>query len=189
MARKKIRSGSPAGEPDYLAVGFLRRAHGVAGELQMDLHTDFPESLQPGRVLYLGESHEPVTVTSCRPHGGARLIKFAGIDNPEAAARYRNTWAFVRASQASRLPPGRLYKHEMIGMEVIADDQRPLGKITEIIETGANDVYVVRMPSGSEVLLPAIPTVILEIRSDSRTVRVHLIDGLVNSSPAGPPRD
>jgi len=185
MARTKIRSGSPAGEPDYLAVGFLRRSHGVAGELQMDVHTDFPERLKPGRVLYLGESHQPVTLTGCRPHGAAMLVKFGGIDTPEAAARLRNTWAFVQGGQGARLPPGRLYKHEMIGMEAISEDDGPLGKITEIIETGANDVYVVRTPAGSEVLLPAIPSVILEIRSDTRTVLVRLISGLVNSPPAG----
>ena len=162
MADKK-NTGSPAGEPLYLSVGFLRRPHGVKGEIVMDLHTDFPERMKSGRKLFVGEAHQPVTLTNVRPHQAGLLVKFKGIETPEEA-----------------LPEGKIYKHELIGFHVVDDNDNLLGELVEILETGANDVYVVREDSGKEILLPDIPSVILDLEPASRTMRVHLLDGLVS---------
>ncbi len=179
MADKK-NTGSPAGEPLYLSVGFLRRPHGVHGEIIMDLHTDFPERMKSGRKLFIGDERQPVTLTSVRPHQAGLLVKFKGIGTPEEAGQFRNQWVFVKKSDLPPLPEGKIYKHQLIGFRVMNEDGNPLGELFEILETGANDVYIVRDDSGKEILLPNIPSVILDLEPGSRTMRVHLLDGLVN---------
>ncbi len=178
MADTKNSSGSPDGEPVYLVVGFLRRAHGLRGEIIMDLHTDFPERLRSGRKLFVGEEHKPMTLLGTRPHAKGMLVKFKGVESPEDAGQFRNQWVYVKASDVPSLPEGKLYQHELFGFEVIDDNGNSLGELVEIIETGANNVYVIRNESGKEILLPAIPSVILETDPDRRIIRVHLLEGL-----------
>lgn len=178
MADTKNGPGSPDGEPVYLVVGFLRRAHGLRGEMIMDLHTDFPERLQNGRKLFVGEERKPMTLSGSRPHAKGMLVKFKGIETPEQAGELRNQWVYVRAADVPDLPEGKIYQHELFGYEVVDDQGNTLGELVEILETGANNVYVVRDPSGKEILLPAIPSVVLEIDAERRVMRVHLLEGL-----------
>jgi 16S rRNA processing protein RimM len=178
MADSKNAPGSPDGEPVYLVVGFLRRAHGVHGEMIMDLHTDFPERLQSGRELFIGEERKAMTLTGVRPHAKGRLVKFKGMETPEEAGQFRNQWVYVKATDVPSLPEGKLYQHELFGFEVVDENGNALGELVEIIETGANDVYVVRDSNGHEILLPAIPPVILDIDPVRRLMRVHLLEGL-----------
>src|SRR5215216_3618865 len=178
MADKNETSGSPNGEPVYLVVGFLRRPHGVQGEIIMDLHTDFPERLKRGKKLLVGEEHQLLVLEGIRQHQKGVLVKFNGIDTSEEAGKFRNTWVYIKASDAPALPEGQLYQYELFGFQVVDENDAPLGQLVEIIETGANDVYVVRSESGKEILLPAIPSVILDLDADRRLMRVHLLEGL-----------
>jgi len=178
MADTKNAPGSPDGEPVYLVVGFLRRAHGVHGEMLMDLHTDFPERLRNGRKLFVGEERKPMTLSSSRSHAKGMLVKLKGVETPEDVVPLRNQWVYVRTTDVPSLPEGKLYQHELFGFQVVDENGDSLGELVEIIETGANDVYVVRNESGKEILLPAIPSVILELDSDRRLMRVHLLEGL-----------
>jgi 16S rRNA processing protein RimM len=178
MADKNETSGSPDGEPVYLTVGFLRRPHGIRGEIVMDLHTDFPERLKRGRKLLVSEDHTSLTIQSVREHQKGVLIKFDGIDTPEDAGKFRNQWVYVKASDVPPLPEGKLYQHELFGFKVVDENDNPLGELVEIIETGANNVYVVKDGSGRELLLPAIPSVILDVDAERRLMRVHLLEGL-----------
>ena len=173
------KQGSPKGESVYLAIGFLRRPHGVSGEIIMDLHTDFPERIKAGRKVYVGEKYETLIIDSARAHGNGMLIRLNGCDTPETAGRFRNQWVYVKSTEVPALPAGKVYKHELIGLTVTTDSGETLGVLNEILETGANDVYVVKNESGAEILLPAIPDVILGIDMDERVIRVHLMDGLV----------
>ena len=173
------QSGSPQGESIYLAIGFLRRPHGVSGEIIMDLHTDFPDSIKAGRKIYIGDDHEAATFGSIRVHGNGLLVSLRGYDTPETAGRFRNQWVYVKAKDVPPLPEGKHYKYEMIDLNVVDDNGNTLGKLAEILETGANDVYIIRDEAGKEILLPAIPSVILNVDMEARLVKVHLIDGLV----------
>lgn len=184
MAPGKTPSENGAGslsvsEPEYLVVGFLRRPHGLRGELIMDVHTDFPERLKPGLTLFVGDDYEPKVIASRRPHGAAMLVRFRGIKTPEAAGIYRNTWVYVPAANRPALPEGEYYHHQLVGLTVVDENGNPLGVLADILETGANDVYVVKKPDGGELLLPAIPSVILDVDLADRQMKVHLLDGLV----------
>jgi 16S rRNA processing protein RimM len=171
-------SGSPAGEPVYLVIGFLRRPHGLRGEIIMDLHTDFPERLKRGRRVFVGEAHRSMSLEGVRPHGKGVLIKLRGVDNSEEAGLYRNQWVSVKTADVPALPVGQVYQYQLLGLSVLDERDIRLGQITEIIETGANDVYVVTDDSGHELLLPAIPSVILELDMDRRIMHVHVLEGL-----------
>jgi 16S rRNA processing protein RimM len=171
--------GSPAGGPLFLVVGFLRRPHGVQGEMIMDLHTDFPDRIKSGKKIFIGDRHEAATFESTRAHANGMLIKLRGFDTPEAAGRFRNQWVYVSAAEVPPLPKGQHYKYELLGLDVVDEQGKALGKLAEILETGANDVYIVRNDAGKDILLPAIPSVILDLDMDRRLMRVHLIEGLI----------
>ncbi len=184
MAARKTSSnagsGSPsAGEPEYLVVGFLRRAHGVRGEMVMEVHTDFPERLKPKTKVFVGDKHQPMMIDGTRFHQEGLLVKFKDLDKPEDAARYRNQLVYVTAADRPQLPKGQYYHHELIGFDVVDEEDKTVGKLIEIMQTGANDVYVATRPDGTEILLPVIPSVVLDIEADRRLIRVHLLDGLI----------
>lgn len=169
---------SNQGRPLYLAIGQLRRPHGVRGEMLMTILTDFPERIQAKKRLFVGEQHDPLVVRSLRNHAEGLLISFYGFDTPEAVGRFRNQYVFVEAAGLPPLPQGEYYHHQLIGLQVFSEDGQCLGRLTEILETGANDVYVVTDDAGGELLLPAIPEVILDVDVERSRMRVHLLPGL-----------
>ena len=151
MPAKQKPSGSPNGEPVYLVIGFLRRPHGISGEIIMDIHTDFPERIKSGKKILIGEKHQDHTLDTVRSHNNALLVSLRGVDTPEDAGKFRNQWVYVKASEVPPLPEGKHYKYELIGLDVTDDNGNALGKLAEILETGANDVYLVRDDSGKEI--------------------------------------
>ena len=169
----------PTGEPDFLAVGKLRRPHGVRGEIIMDVYTDFPERIHPGVVLYVGEQHQALQVRSTRWHKSAILIAFEGFSNREQVGELRNQIVHVPTRDRPPLPQGEYYHHQLIGLSVVTDSGNTLGVIKEILETGANDIFIVKTPSSGEVLVPVIDEVILDIDLEQGQIRVHLLPGLM----------
>jgi 16S rRNA processing protein RimM len=178
--QKSSSSGSPSkGEPEFLVIGKLRRPHGVRGEILMEILTDFPERLKPNVVVYVGEKHRPVSIQNTRQHKHALLIKFDDIDDRERVGAFRNELVYVRSADLPPLPDGDFYQHELIGLLVMSDRGENLGVLTSILETGANDVYVVSSNQSPDILLPAIDSVILEIDFDQGNMLVHILPGLI----------
>ena len=105
-------------------------------------------------------------------------MKFKGLDTPEEVGQFRNQWVYVKSSEVPPLPEGQLYQHELFGFAVVDENDKTLGELVEILETGANDVYVVKDETGKELLLPAIPSVILDLDPARRLMKVHLLEGL-----------
>jgi 16S rRNA processing protein RimM len=168
------RTGSPGkGEPVFLAVGRLRRSHGLAGEMIMDVLTDFPERLYPGKTVYVGETHEPIRIEGVRGHNRELIVHMTGLDSPEAAGRYRNAILYVKSSELPKLPEGEYYHHQLLGLTAINEAGEELGRLTDILETGANDVYLVKTLDGNELLLPAVDEVILEVDLEHHQIRVR----------------
>ena len=176
---EKAQTGSPfEGEPDFLLVGRLGRPHGVRGEIQFRLLTGFPERLVSGKAVYIGEDHAEFRIAGLRGAAGKQILALHGLNGREQAARLRNSLVYVRTEGVPPLPEGEYYFHELIGMRVVSDNGSELGRLAEIIETGANDVFVVREEDGRERLLPAIDDVLLEIDPVQGTILVHLLPGL-----------
>jgi len=172
-------AGSPSkGEPLFLVVGKLRRPHGLRGEVRMEVITDFPERLLPGIVVYLGDDLQPIRIHSRRQHNKLLLIAFEGITNPEAAGALRNQLIYVRADDRPPLPEGEFYQHQLLGLNVVSHQGEQLGKLVEILETGANDVYIVRPEVGPDLLLPATDEVIIDVNLETGWMTVRLLPGL-----------
>jgi 16S rRNA processing protein RimM len=119
----------------------------------------------------------PYRLEGYRFHGKWVLLKLAGIDDRTQAEALRDQWVWISPEQAAPLDEGEVYLHEMLDLEVVSDEGEALGQIAQIIETGANPVYVVRGLRG-ELLLPDTDEVILDVDLAARRVTVHLIEGL-----------
>lgn len=175
--RKKNETGSPGeGEPLFLVVGKLRRPHGIYGEILMDVLTDFPERLLPGKLVLVGEVHQSFEIVNLRRHDPELLITFDGIDSREEAGEYRNQLVYVKADALPKLPEGEFYHHELVGLRVDNESGEELGVLEQVLVTGANDVYVVRTADGEELLLPAIHDVVLEIDPENGKMVVRPMD-------------
>jgi len=173
-------AGSPsAGEPALLVVGKIRRPHGVGGEALVEIYTDFPERLAPKTLIFVGAAHQPLTIRKRRPHKDGLLLAFEDITTPEQVGLLRNLMISIPAADRPPLPEGEYYHHQILGLSVVDEDGQELGKLAEILETGANDVYVVTRDDGTELLLPAISDVLLDVDLPRKTMRVHLLPGLI----------
>ncbi len=173
--------GSPQGEPLFLAVGKLRRPHGVRGEILLEVLTDFPERFQAGAVVYVGPRRVPLTLRSVRAfRDDLLLVAFEGYADRDAVGVLRNQLVLVPAEEAPPLAEDEVYYHQLLGLQVVTDQGRPLGRLVEILETGANEVYIVRPEEGGpEILLPAIDEVVLKVDLEQGVMVVHLLEGLL----------
>lgn len=174
MVKSSTEPGShPECEPAFVVVGKLRRAHGLRGEMVMEILTDFPERLTPKKTVFLGEDHQPIRLRTVRDHNKYLLVSFEDHFDPEAVAPFRNALVSVRTDSLPALPEGRYYHHQLIGMQVLDSQGSQLGKLVEILETGSNDVYVIRGDAGGETLLPALEGVVLVVDLEKKEMRVQ----------------
>ena len=164
-------------EPAFLAVGRVLRPHGVRGEVRVEIHTDFPERFAVYETLYLGEQHTPYGLEGHRFHQGKVLLKFRGLDDRNAVEGLREQWVWIATQDAAPLQEGEIYLHQMLHLRVVTVEGESLGQVVEIIETGANPVYIVRGSKG-EILIPDTDEVIVHIDLPRQQVTVRLIEGL-----------
>jgi len=163
-------------EPEFLEIGKIGKTHGLRGAAWMDLYTDFPERLVPGKIIYLGKDHQPKTIRSFSINGSRGLIGLNGIDSPESMDAHKNKLIYVKADHLPKLPDGQYYHHDLIGMMVIDENQKEIGILVEILQTGSNDVYVVvdEKDTTKETLIPAIKSSIINIDILTKTMMVRL---------------
>jgi 16S rRNA processing protein RimM len=166
----------------YLAVGQVIGVHGLRGELKIDPHSDNPDRFALGVQLHLGEEMERITVDSVRAHKGNLLVKCREIDGREEAEACRGLWIFVPETEAI-LEEGAHWIHDIIGLTAVTDQGLTLGRITDVLATGSNDVYVVHpaqdLNQGRDLLIPALDDVILTVDLDQGVMTIHLPDGLL----------
>lgn len=181
--RKRENAGSErrteGAEPEFLIVGRVVRPHGIRGDVAMKLMTDYPERLTSAQTLYLGPDYEPYTVERLRSHKIGLLIKFEEINDRDEAEALREQFVHVHVSSAIPLEEGEYYLYQLEGIRVVTEEGEELGTLTDYIETGANDVYIITKPEGGEILLPAIPDVIKDVDIEGKTMTVKLLEGLV----------
>lgn len=174
--------------PTHLAVGRIGRAHGIRGEVSVDVLTDFPERFSPGAALYIGSEHddapEPSTILSVRPHQDRLLVHFDIAPDRTAAEALTGLFILIPAADAHALDPDSFYIHELIGLAVQTDAGEALGEVAELIETGSADVLVVRGPAGT-VLIPMIGDVIQSIDPPAGRIVITPLPGLLPEKGEG----
>lgn len=165
-------------KPRYLTIGRVLKPWGFRGELKIEIMTDFPERFASLRTVYLGEDANPFPVESARLLGKAVRLKLKGIDTEQAAARLRSQFVQIPTEEAVPLPEGKYYLYQLIGLRVKTLRGQDLGEVVDILETGANDVYVVKNGE-REILIPAIEPVVKQVDLANGEMLIEPMEGLL----------
>jgi 16S rRNA processing protein RimM len=168
-----------------VAVGRIVRPHGIRGEVVVHRFGDGPGMLDPGARLGFGETGVELVVSASRPHGGNWIVGFDGVNDRNRAETLTGATLTVEAEALPPLPEGTYYSFQLIGLRVRTGEGTLLGTLEEILETGAQDVYVVR-GEGRELLLPALREVVTTVDLDRGEMTVVIPPGLIEAE-APPP--
>jgi 16S rRNA processing protein RimM len=171
-----------AAEPRFLIIGRVVRAHGVRGEMHVTIHTDVPERFTWLERVFISKDEDdqnprPVPLESVRFHKGNALVKLGGYDSREQVELLRTWWLMVPEEEGIPLEEGEYFLYQLEGLEVYTDEGEHLGTVSEVLQTKANNVFVVQGPAG-ELLLPDTEEVVLEVDVEAGRITVHLIPGL-----------
>jgi 16S rRNA processing protein RimM len=164
--------------PALLEIGIISRPHGITGEVKVQTSPEYLTALEGVRRVYLDESPEARRIESYRIHQGAILLKLQGVSTRNDAEDMRGVHVSIRTHELPRLAEGEYYSHELVGLRVVDETEQTVGEIREVLATGSNDVYIVALPDGKELLLPAIESVIRKVDLDTRVMYVVIPDGL-----------
>ncbi len=166
-------------EPRYLVVGRVVRPWGVRGELKVEILTEDPARFERLETLYLGPQFIAYRLERARLHQDTMLLKLIGCDDCTVAEALRDLLVQIVIEDALPLEEGECWLYQILGLEVWTAGGEQLGIVQEVLETGANDVYVVQDRRGREVLIPALKSVVLEIDLDAGRMLVELPAGLI----------
>ena len=164
---------------EYLEVGQIVGTHGVRGEMRVNPWCDSPEFIKQFKTLYFDKNgQKAVKVLACRPHGNVALLKLEGVDTVEAASALRNKVLYMKRSDA-KISEGSYFIAELCDCTVIdADDETKVyGILTDVSETGANDVWYIEK-DGKEYLIPAIPDVVESVDVKSGVIKIRPLKGI-----------
>ena len=167
---------------DLLQVGAIAQTHGIHGEVKVFPMTDDVKRFQKLKEIILDTGREKMTleIEGVKYFKKFVILKFKGIDDINDIERYKGKSLYVTRENAVKLGRDEYFIADLIDLEVYDEDGNYLGVLTNVIETGANDVYEVRFEDGREVLFPAIKQCILDIDMENRKMKVHIMDGLLD---------
>lgn len=166
----------------FLEIGKIVNTHGLGGVVKVMPWCDSAEFLCEFETLYRGKAHTPLQIERAAVQKNMALIKFAGVDTPEAADALRNTILYMNREDVE-LDDDTYFIQDLLGMRVVdADNGREYGKLHDVLQTGANDVYEVESPEGKMLLVPVIPEVVLKIDAETDTITIRPLKGLFDDA-------
>ncbi len=171
----QTRDGS---EPRYLVVGKIVAPWGLRGEVKVAIETDFPERFKRLKRVYLGEKATSFVLEGSRLHQGHALLKLGGCDDRNAVEKLRGHLVQIPIEEAMPLDEDEYYVYQIVGMDVWTAEGEHLGRVSEVLFTGANDVYVVQGDQG-EILIPAVEDVVLGVDLAGGRLTVELVERLI----------
>lgn len=166
-----------------LRVGVIASTHGIRGEVKVYPTTDDLERFKSlKKVVLLTQKGEslPLAVDGVKFFKQFAILKFKGMDTIEDVQKYKGCDLMVDRADAQPLAENEYYIGDLIGMKVESDDGTAIGVLTDVLQTGANDVYVVERPGGGELLLPVIDECILDVDVEKGLVKAHIMEGLLD---------
>lgn len=169
-----------------LVVGRVAKAHGITGELVVDVRTDDPdERFAPGNRLHLkpsrGGGGRDVVVETARPHGARLLVRLAGVSDRNAADALRGNLFVVDTADLPEIDdPDEFYDHQLEGLSVRTVDGRALGTVAEVLHTAGGELLAVRGPEGAEVLVPFVGAIVTSVSLADGVVEIDPPDGLLD---------
>ncbi len=167
---------------DMLRVGIISSTHGIRGEVKVYPTTDDPMRFRDLKTVIINDPQKPFTahITNVRFFKNTVILKFREFTNANEAEKYRGCDLLINREQAVPLAPNENFIADLIGLKVMTDEGEDFGVITDIMQTGANDVYVITGNDGKEYLFPSIPECILNVDLDAGVVTVHIMNGLLD---------
>ena len=165
---------------EFLDVGQIVGTHGVRGEMRVNPRCDGPEFIKQFKTLYFDKKGEkPVKVVSSRVHGNLALVKLEGVDTVEAATALRNKVLYMKRSDA-KIPAGSYFIAELTDCRVIDadDEEKCYGILSDVSETGANDVWHIKADDGKEYLIPTIPPVVIDVNVETGIIKIRPLKGI-----------
>lgn len=173
-----------------LRVGTIVTTHGLKGEVKVKPSTEDLDRFLDLEKVYLEPASKGfrrsqteqrmLEVESVRFHQNMALLKFKGLDRIEDVQNLRNYDLLVDREDAIALPEGEYFMGDLIGVQVITDEGEVLGRVKDILETGANNVFVVARDNGKDLLIPKAPNCVLEMKPEEDYIKVHLLEGLLD---------
>lgn len=163
-----------------LRVGVISSTHGVRGEVKVYPTTDDVNRFKKLKkvVLDTGREYMDLEISGVKFFKNMVILKFKGIDNINDIEKYKGKDLLVTRDQAVPLEEDEYFIYDIIGAKVVTEDGNEFGELKEVLQTGANDVYVVKTTEGKEILLPVIEECILDIDIDNKIVTAHIMPGL-----------
>ena len=165
---------------EYFEVGQIVNTFGIKGFLKVKPFTDEKERFEELKTVYIvqkGKMKE-VEIKEVSYQKEMVLLKLKGIEDLTEAEKYKGAYLKIARKDAKKLPEGTYFIADLLGLEVYTEEGELLGKLDDIFNTGANDVYVVKNELGKQILLPSIKEVIKQIDLENEKIIVHLIEGL-----------
>ncbi len=182
--RAKTRLADRKGKymEDYLRVGVISNTHGVRGEVKIYPTTDDISRFKKLKqcVIDTGREKVAVEVESCKFFKQTPILKFKSIDQLNDVERYKGKDLLVRREDAVKLKKNEFFIVDLVGLKVVSDEGLDIGILEDVLQTGANDVFVVKTAEGDEVLIPYIEQCVPEIHPETGKVTVHLLPGLLD---------
>ena len=157
----------------YIEAGRIVNTHGVAGEVKIEVWLDSPQFLKSFKRCFI--DRREVKLLSARVHKGFLIVKLEGVEDVNAAMALKGRTVFIDRADA-RLPKGAFFLQDIIGASVVDESGSEIGKLADVMETPASNVYVVK--GEQEHLIPAVPEFILSTDADNGIITVHLIEGM-----------
>ncbi len=166
---------------EVLQVGVITTVHGVRGEVKVFPTTDDVNRFKRLKEVILDTGREKITleIEGVKFFKQMVILKFKGIDTLDDVAKYRQAGLYVTRSNAVKLDRDEYFIADLIGVEVYDEADQLIGVLEDVIATGANDVYTIRMTDGRELLLPAIKQCVLDVDVQGRRMKVHVLEGLL----------
>ncbi len=165
----------------FFQVGIISSTHGVHGEVKVFPTTDDVRRFKKLKTVLLmvsEQEYQELEIQSVKFFKQFAILKFKDYDSINDIERYKGKSLMVARENAVKLNNDEYYIADLLGIEVVDEEDQIIGKLTDVIETGANDVYVIERISGEELLLPAIKQCILEVSPETNRMRVHVLEGL-----------
>ena len=166
---------------DLFRVGVITTTHGVKGEVKVFPTTDDPMRFKKIKKVLLdnGKEKRELEIAQARFFKNLVILKFKGIDNINDVEKYRNAELYVDRDHAIPLQENEYYVADLIGLSAMTDEGETLGEIVDVMQTGANDVYVIETEDGKEILIPAIRDCVKSVDLDEKIITIHLLPGLI----------
>ena len=167
---------------DFFQVGIITSTHGLKGEVKVFPTTDDAKRFKRLKdvILDTGKEHINLEIESAKFFKQFVILKFKGIDNINEVEKYRKASLLVTRKNAVRLNRDEYFVADLMGLRVQDEDGTEIGVLRDVMETGANDVYVIDLNDGRELLLPAIKQYVLKMNIEAKFIKIHILEGLLD---------